>query len=254
MSWQIRTAVAAIAAGSVLCSSVAFAQEDAWGFEVTPYLWAAGIDGDVTIRGHEAEVDAGFDDLIDVVDIAGALLGVAYRNHFVMWTQLDYVATDTDELDADEQPAGGKLQLESDMFMGTLAFGYRLGEPNDRRTVDVLLGVRYLDVENELTLESLGRFDHSRDYLDPVLIARPSFRFSDRWRFNPTFSIGAGGDSELTWEVQPQLQFQIKDHLALRFGYRNLHYDIESDGGFNEFDASYQGFMIGLGGTFGNRP
>ena len=28
-------------------------RSDEWHFNVTPYLWAAGIDGDVTVRGFE---------------------------------------------------------------------------------------------------------------------------------------------------------------------------------------------------------
>ncbi len=251
MNKRIRTVAAAIAVSSVLGSSAAIAQENAWGFEVTPYLWASGIDADVAVRGREGEVDLKFDDLIDAVDIAGALLGVAYYNRFVVWTQLDYMSLDSNELDSDEQPARGRL--ESDVFMGTLAFGYGFGEPNGRRNVDVLLGARYADIENEITL-NIGRFKRARDYLDPVLIVRPSFRLSERWRFNPTFSIGGGGDSELIWELQPQIQFQINDNLAVRFGYRNLYYDIESNSQQNEFDGSFKGFLLGLGGTFGNRP
>lgn len=253
MSWQIKAAVA-VATGFSVGSPAAFAQQDdAWGFEITPYVWAGGIDGDVTVRGHKAEVDRGFDDLVDRLDFTGSLLGIGYRNHFVVWTQLDYVATDTDELDSDEQPIGGRARLESDFFAGTLGFGYRFGEPQGRRNLDLLLGAKYLSVENDLTLQGIGQFKRDRDYLDPVLIARPSFRISERWRFNPTISIGGGVDADLIWELQPQLQFNINDNLALRFGYRNLYYDLESENGLNKFDGSYRGLILGLGGTFGNQ-
>lgn len=251
MSWQIKAAVA-VATGLAVGSPAAFAQEDAWGFEVTPYLWAGGIDGDVTVRGRTVEVDRGFDDLTDSLDFMGSLLSIGYRNHFVVWTQLDYVATDTDELDSDQRPAVGRL--ESDFFAGTLGFGYIFGEPNGRRHLDLLLGAKYLSVENDLTLQGIGQFKRDRDYLDPVVIMRPSFRLSERWRFNPTFSVGGGVDADLIWELQPQIQFQINDNLGLRFGYRNLYYDLESENGANKFDGSYRGLVLGLGGTFGNRP
>lgn len=253
MSWQIKAAVA-VATSLALGSSAAFAQEAPWGFELTPYLWGGGLDGDVTIRGHKAEVDRGFDDLVDRLDFSGSLLGIGYRNHFVVWTQLDYIATDTDELDVDERPASGNVRLESDFFAGTLGFGYIFGEPNGRRHLDLLLGAKYLSVENDLTLGNIGTFKRDKSYLDPVIIARPSFRISERWRFNPTIQLGGGVDADLIWELQPQLQFQINDNLGLRFGYRNMYYDLKSDNGQNEFDGSYRGFVIGLGGTFGNRP
>lgn len=253
MNWQIKAAIV-VATGCAVGSPAAFAQEDAWGFEITPYLWGGGVDGDVTLRGHKVEVDRGFDDLVDRLDFSGSLLGIGYRNHFVVWTQLDYIATDTDELDADEQPASGQIRLESDFFAGTLGFGYIFGEPHGRRHVDLLLGAKYLSVENDLTLGNIGQFKRDKDYLDPVVIVRPSWRISERWLFNPTFQIGGGVDADLIWELQPQLQFQINDNLGLRFGYRNMYYDLESENGLNKFDGSYRGFVIGLGGTFGNRP
>lgn len=253
MNWQIQVAIG-VATGFALASPAAFAQETPWGFEVTPYLFGGGIEGDVKVRGREVEVDRGFDDLLDRLDFSGSLLSVGYRDHFVVWTQLDYIATDTDELDADEQPASGNVRLESDYFAGTLGLGYIFGDASARRHLDLLLGAKYLRIENDLTLGNLGRFDREQDYLDPVLIARPSFRISERWRFNPTIQIGGGVDADLIWELQPQFQFQINDNLGLRFGYRNMHYEIESDDGLSEFDGSYRGFIIGLGGTFGNRP
>lgn len=253
MSWQIKAAVA-VATGLALGSPAAFAQETPWGFEVTPYLWGGGIDGDVTLRGHKVEVDRGFDDLVDRLDFSGSLLSIGYRDHFVVYTQLDYISTDTDELDTDEQPASGQVRLESDFFAGTLGIGYIFGDANARRHLDLLLGAKYLSVENDLTLGNLGQFKRDKDYLDPVLIARPSFRISERWLFNPTFQVGGGVDADLIWELQPQLQFQINDNLGLRLGYRNMYYDLESENGQNKFDGSYRGFVIGLGGTFGNRP
>lgn len=249
MSIQIRSVAHIVAVALAVVTTWTFAQgsENEWSVEVTPYIWAAGIDGDITVRGHKASIDVKFDDLIDAVDLAGSLLGIARYNRFVTWTQLDYVGTDTDELD--NHPAGGRV--ESDMFMGTLAFGYTFGNPSDRHSLDLLLGARYFSLDNELTINSLGRFKQDKSYLDPVVLARPSWRLSDRWRFNPTFSIGGGGDSDLVYELQPQIQFQINNRLAARFGYRTLHYDVESSTKQNKFDGAFQGLLLGLGGTFG---
>jgi hypothetical protein len=105
-------------------------------------------------------------------------------------------------------------------------------------------------MENELKLDGIGTFKRDKDFVDPVVILRPSFRISDRWRFNPTFSFGSGGDSEKTYELQPQLQFQINDWVALRFGYRKLYYEIDADNG-NKWDGAFQGLIIGIGGTWG---
>ena len=44
------------------------AETDTWQFEVTPYLLAAGMDGTVGIRGHEADIDVSFSDIWDDLD------------------------------------------------------------------------------------------------------------------------------------------------------------------------------------------
>lgn len=259
MSSQIRSIVAVIAATLTLATPVAFAQqsenaqksENDWSVEVMPYIWAAGIDGDITVRGHKGSVDLGFSDLIDAVDIAGALLGFARYNRFVAAMQLDYVATDTDNLDSDEQPQHARV--ETDMTMGTLAFGYAFGEPGTGNSLDLLLGVRYLSLDNDLTLDRLGKFKHDDSYVDPVLIAVPTWHISDRWQINPVVSIGGGGDAEFIYEFQPQVQYRITPSLAARFGYRLLHYNLESNTKDNEFDGAFKGLLIGLGGTFGSR-
>src|SRR5258706_16173485 len=40
------------------------AEEDDWKFELTPYIWAVGLKGDVTVKGREGSVDKSFSDLI----------------------------------------------------------------------------------------------------------------------------------------------------------------------------------------------
>lgn len=251
MSSQTRSIASVVAVTLAAATTSAFAQtsEKDWSLEVTPYIWAAGIDGDITIRGHTGSIDLGFSDLIDSVDIAGAVLGIARYNRFVTWLQFDYVGTDTDELDSEDQPQGARF--ESDMTMGTLAFGYAFGDPHGQYSLDLLLGARYLSLDNTLTIDALGKFKHDDSYVDPVLIAVPTWKLSDRWHFVPVVSIGGGGDAEFIYELQPQFQFQISERVAARFGYRLLHYKLESNTKDNEFDGAFQGLLVGVGGTFG---
>lgn len=245
------SAVAALLASGITVPS--HAQERDWKFEITPYVWAAGIDADVTVGsrtaagGRTVTIDKSFSDVLDAIDIAGSFLTVAQFGHVVIWGQADYLNLSTDELD--DAPARG--ELDTDVFMGTLAVGYQFGGWKEGQSFDVLLGARYLSLENELQLDGIGTFKGDRDVTDPVLILRPSLRLSDRWRFNPTMSFGTGGDSEKTYELQPQFQFQINDNLAMRFGYRRLYYEIENDVG-NAWDGAFQGLIIGIGGTFGS--
>lgn len=235
--------IALLVAGN---ATTAHAAENSWEIEFTPYLWMAGVDADVTVGNQTANVSASFSDVLNHLDIGALFLVRAERNHWVIWTQFDYMKLSTDELG---NAASG--ELESDVILLTAGFGREFESADARRSIDVLLGVRYMELENTLQLDTLGTFRGKRELTDPVIIVRPSLRLSERWRLNPTFSYGTGGDSESTYELQPQVQFQMNDRWALRFGYRSLQYDIKNENG-NSFDGGFQGPFVGVGGIFGN--
>jgi hypothetical protein len=50
---------------------------DRWQFGITPYVWAAGLDGQVGVRGITAAVDASF---IDILQDADSFIGL--EGHF----------------------------------------------------------------------------------------------------------------------------------------------------------------------------
>lgn len=242
---KMRLTIMVLLACGLSVGSARAASND-WQFELTPYVWAAGMDGDIEVAGRSAEVEVGFEDLIDKVDIAGSFLGVVQKGMWVNWLQVDYLA-----LSNDERPAalgGAKVEVESDTLILTAATGIQLGLWSEGQTIDIMGGVRYVRMENELSISGVGSFDETNDIYDAVLVLRPSMQLTKRLRFNPTLSIGAG-DSDLTYELMPQFQYDFTDALAMRVGYRRLYYDFEGDRG-NSFDGALHGFFIGLGLTF----
>lgn len=215
-----------------------------WQGELTPYLWTAGIDGDVSVRGQKVEAEEGFENLSESIDMSGAFLGVLQRGNTVMMAQYDTLSIDTDELA--RVPEGSFL--ESNVQIVTLAAGIQL-EGAKGKTYDVLLGARRLQLDNEITLNGADTLATDQHFNDIVVVIRPSVPLSQKWRFNPTLSVGAG-DSNSTYELQPQVQYQLSTTLALRVGYRSLYYDLEGKRENAEFDGAFQGMLIGLGGMF----
>lgn len=215
-----------------------------WKFEITPYLWLAGIDGDVTVQGTKVHVSQSFSDLVESVSAGAMLLGIVQYDHLVGLVQLDYIATDTNNLDP--RPAAGRL--ESTFFMTNLGVGYQFGGWFRGSTLDLLLGARILSLDSKVTPTGSGSIEKTSTLADPVLFVRPSLRLLSWLRFNPTVSIGGGGSSELTYELQPTLQFQILDNLAARVGYRRVYY--RYTGPIAKFEGSLSGFLVGLGVTF----
>lgn len=241
---ELRKLVAAGAVALLAFPALAVGAVGGLSGEVVPYLWAAGIDGDVSVRGQEVDVDVGFDDLVDKVDIGGSALGVLRYARWLVWGQVDYFSLSSDEFGS--RRVDGELETKS--LIWTLAVGYQFAGLRPGQTVDVLIGARQLSLENELTLAGLGTFKRDKDFIDAVLVVRPKLPLSDRVVFNLILSVGSG-DSDLTWELWPQLEFQLADPWVAQFGYRRLHYDIDSGNG-NSFDAAFHGLTLGLGAKF----
>ena len=251
-----RTAWMMIAAGA-LAAGVAGAQAPAaaapkggWKGELTPYAWLAGVEGDMTVNGRSVDFEKDFSDILDMVELGGSLLGVAQYDRFLIWGQVDYFSMSTSELDVDEQPKAGSL--DSKMLLGELAVGYQVDGWREGQTFDLLVGVRTLQLDNDLELYGKGETSKDVELVDPILVVRPSVPVLpskiDGLRFNPTLCIGGGGDSELVYGMQPQLQYQVTDSFAVRFGYRTVNYELEE--GDIEADFSFAGPMIGLGFAF----
>lgn len=217
--------------------------EKEWKLELTPYVWFAGVDGDVTAGGRTVSPSVGFSDLLDATDLAGSFLAAGQYQRWVGFTQLDYVALDTGNLD--DPPARGNVDTHSTLV--TAAVGYQLDGPLKGSTIDTLLGARITHFDNEVTLNGVGKFSGTRTIADPVLMLRPSIRLTSWLRFNPTMAISALGSSDWGYELQPHLQFQISDRLAARAGYRRLYYDYE--GSAVRFSGSMHGFIFGFGVT-----
>lgn len=255
MKMKIMTAVAA---GLVLASGLAAAaaEPQGWKIETTPYLWAAGLEGDVTVNGNEVEFERSASDIFEAIDMAVSILGVVQYNRFLFWGQADYFSKSTDNLDVEDQPEGGKL--ESKMSLGELAVGYQFDGFMEGMTIDVLAGVRALTMDNELTIYGVGTWeteDPAQDSrVDGILVLRPSIPILpskiDGLVFNPTLAIGAG-DSDLVYELFPQIQYQITEHVAARVGYRTVGYKIKGEHNEdNEANVRMAGLTVGVGVTF----
>ena len=242
----------AIAAGLVLASGLAAAaaEPQGWKFELTPYLWAEGLEGDVTINGHEAEFEKEFSDLFDMLDIGGSLFGVAQYNRFIFLGAVDYFDLSTDNLDVEDQPEG--RTLDSKMLLGEVAAGYQFDGFMEGMTISVLAGARMTSMELDLELDAGETASKDNDLVDPVLMLNPSIPIFpskiDGLRFNPILAIGGGNDADLVYELFPQFQYQITDHMAARLGYRTVGYKFED--GDNELNINLAGLIIGAGLTF----
>jgi hypothetical protein len=231
---------------------VASAAEDGWSFEVTPYAWLAGLEGDVTVNGNKVEFDKSFSDLFDAVEVGGSVrLGAEY-DRFLVGALVDYFSLSTDELDVEDQPQRGSL--DTDMLLTEVAIGYRVDGWAEGQSFGLMVGVRNLHMENDLQVNGVGASSRDNDVTDAMFYVLPSVPVFpskiDGLRFNPVLGIGAG-DSDLVYELFPQFQYNITETVAARLGYRTVGWKFKGDNNDdNELNINLAGLIAGLGVTF----
>ena len=240
----IASAATCLAADSADQSPLVTGETPAWSFEVTPYAWLPGIKGDITARDHTVSVDQSFSDIFKAVEFAGAVLALARYERWIVWTQVDFERLSTSKL----ENAPPRARVDAKMTFYTLAAGYTFDGWTDQQSFDVLIGLQGFNRDNTLSLNTIGNFSQSRNTVDATVIVRPSIRISQRWLFNPTAAVGAGG-SKYFYQLQPQFQYLFSKTWEVRFGYRRMHYTIDSDRGAR-YDANLSGPLVGFGATF----
>jgi hypothetical protein len=248
-----RRMVGIVTAAMLMAVSAGYAAEpQGWKFEVTPYVWLAGLEGDITVNGQKAEFEKSASDLLDYVDAGMSIrLGAEY-NRVMIGALVDYFSLSTDALDAEDRPQGGSFDAKSLMVEG--AVGYRVNGWSEGQSFGLMVGVRSLQMENDLEIYEHGKFSKETDVTDAMFYVLPSMPVFpskiDGLRFNPILGIGAG-DSDLAYELFPQFQYQITDKVAARLGYRTVGWKFKGDNNEdNELNVRLAGLIAGVGVTF----
>ncbi|MDT8389486.1 MAG: outer membrane beta-barrel protein [Lentisphaeria bacterium] len=242
-----------ITAAALAVSTGAFAaDQEGWKFELTPYAWLVGIEGDITVNGTKVDFDKSFSDLFDTVELGGSFRFGAEYDRFLVGALVDYFSLSTDELDVEDRPQGGSL--DTDMLLTEVAIGYRVDGWAEGQSFGLMVGVRNMHLENELKVNGVGTFSRDNDVTDAMFYVLPSIPVFpskiDGLRFNPVLGIGAG-DSELAYELFPQFQYNITENVAVRLGYRTVGWKFKGDNNDdNELNVRLSGLIVGLGVTF----
>jgi len=221
-------------------------KEKDWEFNLAPfYLWAVSMDGDMTVMGNTAPLQADFNEL------ASNLEGI-FTVHFEGMHKSGWgFLTDVSYLNfGGQQTTPGPLPLKLDVdftnVMVELAGVYRFSL--DENALDLIAGMRYYGLEVEIDVIGVPpRIDKSQDWVDAMLGARYIWTFTDKWNFKARGDIGFG-DSDLAWNLAGLFNYQPWKHVSLLFGYRYMDIDYKDGSGLDLFryDVSMHGPVLGV--------
>jgi hypothetical protein len=221
-----------------------------WDYTASLYLWAAGIDAK-TRRG--AEVDVGFETLLENLEIA--FMG-AFEARTGRWggaIDLIYMDVSADQgvrVPVSAAGRSGVLNLHADVdTKGWVVnpVGLYRALDSDRVRVDLLAGVRYLDVALDFGLDAaagsrLLALERGVSQLswDLIVGAKGRLIITPNLYVPFRFDIGAG-ESDLTWQAFGGLGYAF-GQAEVALTYRVLAW--EFSGGDALEDLSFSGPML----------
>lgn len=256
------------ASAQILCATSGV-QKKRWSGAVATYLWASGIKGTSFADGERTDIDVAFTDLFDKLEYA--FMGYA-EARYDKWS----FAIDASTLQLTESrsgPIGGRAALDTtltqtiiDLRLGYTVFSCQKGGVKWGRccyprlsVVDVVVGARHWDLDTDLVLSSPVAGPLNKNvgaaWWDYYAGARWRWQWAKRWSLSAYGDIGGFGisdSSELTWQLQALVRYQITRGFFVAAGYRALDVDrVEGSGATrNGVNATYHGPVLGLGYIF----
>jgi hypothetical protein len=221
------------------------AATDRWTIELTPYLWAAGLDGDTAADGTGSEIDTDYKFFsLDNLDFA---LGTAVEARKGRWAMLGD-AMYVEFSDAFERAPGSEVEV-SGGFVETVG----AMQASNGRPLELLFGLRYVTLKSTVDIAPVPRASARERWLDPIIGLRFAHDFNDRWSVTLRGDVGGGAgissdSSELATNVSAMFGWRVGDKATLRGGYRMLQMDFDGDS--LVLDATFQGYVVGASWMF----
>ena len=247
---MIRKSLLALLGAAVVTLAVpeAAAQSgsDSWEFAIVPYLVAAGMDGSMTVKGIEADVDVPFSDIIDNLDFAAMVHFEMKNEYWELSSDLFYV-----NLEATDDVALGTGSATIEQTLFEVAGGYRVSP-----VVTLLAGARWVDLGTALRYTGQvveGEVDEGKSWIDPFVGIHVMAPLAERWWLGARGDIGGFGvGSEMAWQAYADIGFRASKVVSIILGYRAIDMDSEDGSGRDLFryDMLIAGPQIGVAFSF----
>lgn len=195
-------------------------EENAWKYEVTPYLLFPYMNGDIAIKGHLVETDVDPGDIFKNLDFGAMLYFEMSNNNWAIFFDGLYM-----NLGADGYTPVTRRKAEVDMQQwGLVAAGmWRAAS-----WAEIGLGGRLNILNGSLNIEPLGilpGIDVSGNYtwFDLLIVTRLTVPLENEWRIGVSGDFGGFGiGSDYAWQAFPFIGYRFAKLFELSAGYRWL--------------------------------
>jgi len=234
------------------------AANSGWDFQVAPYMWFLSLNGDVTVRGQESDLDLNFSDIWDELNIAGMVTFDARKGKWGIFGDTIYANLGKSKkvggIKIDPTVKLARLAAGGSYQLGTWRLSDTAGKSGPSVTVDGMFGVSYTYLDIDLDFKRIRDASGHKDWFDPLIGARAFFDLSERWTLALQGNVGGFGvGSDFTWGAMGTIGYRFRlfseEHNArVAAGYRALYQDYTDGSGDDKFkwDVTFHGPILGL--------
>ena len=211
-----------------------------WRFEVTPYLWFAGMKGTVNLNnGLAKSADFSSSNVLSNLKSGGMIAAEAHNGNWGIAGDLISATLQNSGSVSMLTPAGAariadKVTVQQTVLTGMVT--YTVANTKDAY-VDALLGVRAIDItatlNGNLDGTSISKTVSSKtSTVDPIVGAKGRYRIADSSWYIPAYAdIGSGGGTtNLTWQVMAGVGKSFGSLIDASLTYRAMYYDMKTSG------------------------
>ncbi len=242
-----KTLALAVWTSALTAGGLAAAERD-WSFDVTPYLWVAGIEAETSLPDLPPSTPQ---ERFDTRISGGAMLAAQARYRSVgLFVDFAWLRLNTEAINPG--PDFSAVNLKSDFIHSTAALTYRL-PLQGKFHAEILAGARLWYVANDLEFKGgvLPGFNANGDktWVDPMVGASLTYELTTRWSADLKGMVGGFGVSaDIAGEVFAGVSYRFTDWCSATLGYRYLHEEYDRSG--FAFNLDTHGFLLGFGFHF----
>src|SRR5882724_5435243 len=126
------------------------AQSEPWQFTIAAPGWMAGLDGTIGVRGVNADIDVGFDKILQHLDMIFAMRAEAQKGPFGIYGEVIYIGL-SDNAQVNRLINNVHEQVDQTLVDGALSWRL-INQP--RGSLDLVAGTHYTNIYEGLELHS----------------------------------------------------------------------------------------------------
>jgi hypothetical protein len=245
-----------------------------WKFTIVPYVWFAGISGDVTAKDRTTHVSVPFSEILNNLDFGGMVQvearkdrwGIFFQGNYLKLTPTGSVSKPAavDLIEGGPAVRDAEVRNNTQMMIAEFGGSYRLGSVgytlNGQKsaTFDMLAGARYWYFQSYTSLNLPQRGFSVSDTLygniiDPMIGLRMETYFARNFFVDLRGDAAGFGisnnSSHISWNGLGMIGYDISPRATVLAGYRLLYINYTPGGGSN-VRLTIQGPAAGFGYKF----